>query len=619
MKKIYSFVLMATMLFVGTNVWAGTYNVGSTSDFETYWAKSATEDVVLNLTSSAVNLNKIMWLGSDHSVVLNLNDNELTVSGTSYGFLLTRGSLTINGAGTITASCGNELFYITGSNAQVTDYTTLTIGNGVAISYSTYKAAISVDAIMNTSNGAYKAYATSACVPQKAALDYTTKIGSTKKGEAMGVKVEIDGTISAQKYAVKTNGDLGYVEANKAYAPYIHIQPNAQISVLATTAEAKKPMALYASGYANWKIEGHVTGNVGVMVKSGDVDINGATIQSTNTENYTGANESTSGSTAQGSAIIISSEVAYTGEMDVTISGNAQITAGKGYAVEESVATPNNPTKVDVITVESATFEATPQSQGAVIISNETATAAVGGQENVEIEIVSATVNGTLTVTGDDTQGTMLQEFTQTSAVIPNDPADPKEGSVIVPLEVKLTSDGYASFSAPINLYKATGKDGYVPFGIYTGILNGDVLVLNEVGYVKAGQGVILYAASAASAANTIKCFFTTSGGEDSSVFSNDLKPSSAWTTNSGSVYCLRNVTGTTMLYQYTGASMPANKAYLDLGPAPAPARIRMVFSETQGIEDAEATVKALKFIENGQVLIKRGERVYNVQGQIVK
>ena len=64
---------------------------------------------------------------------------------------------------------------------------------------------------------------------------------------------------------------------------------------------------------------------------------------------------------------------------------------------------------------------------------------------------------------------------------------------------------------------------------------------------------------------------------------------------------------------------MPANKAYLQIGGSAAPARIAFRFNGEQGIEETEMSVKAVKFIENGQIFIKRGEAIYNIQGQIVK
>ena len=75
---------------------------------------------------------------------------------------------------------------------------------------------------------------------------------------------------------------------------------------------------------------------------------------------------------------------------------------------------------------------------------------------------------------------------------------------------------------------------------------------------------------------------------------------------------------------EYVGTNaLAANKAYIQLpeaGQNNAPARIRMVINGTQGVENVETeAVKAEKFIENGQVLIRRGNEVYNLQGQIVK
>jgi hypothetical protein len=65
---------------------------------------------------------------------------------------------------------------------------------------------------------------------------------------------------------------------------------------------------------------------------------------------------------------------------------------------------------------------------------------------------------------------------------------------------------------------------------------------------------------------------------------------------------------------------MKENKAYLQINTTGAPARIRLAFGQTTGVENVEAeAVKAEKFVENGQIFIRRGEAVYNLQGQIVK
>ena len=174
---------------------------------------------------------------------------------------------------------------------------------------------------------------------------------------------------------------------------------------------------------------------------------------------------------------------------------------------------------------------------------------------------------------------------------------------------VTMNVDGWASFSSLDDLE--------IPAGLtaYQGTLNGNELNLTSVDYIKAGQGVILYGDANQS--------YTLDLGNGSSVFTNDLKPSSAWASHSGTIYCLHNEgVGTTAFYQYTGSNMPANKAYLQISSSPsaAPKRITMRFNGATAIDNVEAeSVKAEKFVENGEILIRRGNEVFNLQGQIVK
>ena len=166
---------------------------------------------------------------------------------------------------------------------------------------------------------------------------------------------------------------------------------------------------------------------------------------------------------------------------------------------------------------------------------------------------------------------------------------------------------GWASFSIEAEDVVAT-----VPTGlkIYKGALAGDVLSLTEVDYVPMSEGVIVFGEP-----NTKYYFAAGSGSSDYS--GNSLKPSSAWTSNTGNIYVLHDEA----LYQYTGSDMPANKAYLPLpgGASSAPKHIRMVINGTTAVDNVEAeTVKAEKFVEDGQVYIRRGNEVYNLQGQKV-
>ena len=169
--------------------------------------------------------------------------------------------------------------------------------------------------------------------------------------------------------------------------------------------------------------------------------------------------------------------------------------------------------------------------------------------------------------------------------------------------------DGWASYSSDVNLVAPA------ELTVYAGTIVDEELSLTSVDYIKANEGVIVKGEAGQT--------YTLTPGSGSDSYTNDLKPSSAWASHSGTIYCLHNEgVGTTAFYQYTGSDMPANKAYLQISttPSSAPKRISMRFNQPTAVENVELeAVKAEKFIENGQVLIKRGENVYNVQGQIVK
>ena len=184
-------------------------------------------------------------------------------------------------------------------------------------------------------------------------------------------------------------------------------------------------------------------------------------------------------------------------------------------------------------------------------------------------------------------------------------PAAPVTGYTVTP-----NAAGYATFSAD----EAT----VIPDGAtaYTGTISGEELVLNQItgGYVPANTGVIV-----AGVAGTPYNFAIYAGSVDA-IGGNALKATATYTTSMKNVYVLK---GNAFL-EYVGTNaLAANKAYIQLpeaGQNNAPARIRMVINGTQDVENVETeTIKAEKFVENGQVLIRRGNEVYNLQGQIVK
>ena len=70
--------------------------------------------------------------------------------------------------------------------------------------------------------------------------------------------------------------------------------------------------------------------------------------------------------------------------------------------------------------------------------------------------------------------------------------------------------------------------------------------------------------------------------------------------------------------YQYTG-ELKAHKAYVVVGNN-APKRMRFVFDTETGVESAQSSeVSVQKILRDGQLIIIRGDREFNVQGQIIK
>ncbi len=179
----------------------------------------------------------------------------------------------------------------------------------------------------------------------------------------------------------------------------------------------------------------------------------------------------------------------------------------------------------------------------------------------------------------------------------------------VVVTTVTTNAYGFASFSYTEDLKLATAGAK-----LYTGAISGEALDMTEVDYVKAGEGVIVKGA-----ANTT---YNLVAGTGSSVYgANALIASANWTAATEDAYFLVG----NEFKKYTGTeAVPAGKAYLIYtttgGANPAPARIVMRFNTTTSVENVETeAVQPVKFIENGEIFIRRGNEVYNLQGQLVK
>ena len=167
---------------------------------------------------------------------LDLGQHNITnTSGKSYALFIKQGTLSITGQGTISGQNGLE---IQGSDQNIVNFTTVSIGKDVTIQGQIYAIAIN-DYNSNSS------------------LNY-------------GTKLTIDGTLRAG-YGVATNGRI----KNTVGAPQIIINDSAVI--IANGYDDSTP--LYAAGNATWTIgAATLTGKSGLNIRAGEFTLNGTSV-----------------------------------------------------------------------------------------------------------------------------------------------------------------------------------------------------------------------------------------------------------------------------------------------------------------------------------------------------
>lgn len=343
--------------------------------------------------------------GTPVSITLNLNGKTLTSAPASrFTFVLTHGALrvvnTVSGEGGIyntypaVGETGGEVFRLHGSYLKNCNPRTQTpfvhlfvdkdvdvhadedMGNGITIS---------------------EMYSSSPFVTDH--LNYQTNVYATKAsaqpGVANGVRVDIRGSIYAQKYGVKINGQVrfphvdeygvgtsaetyresvdymkGYVVAigDTAYSPYVHIAPSAHIE---SAADKSSAVGVYSAGYGRWFIEGTLLGATGLYAKSGDINLNDATIQSTYTGTAFTNTGKGSGVDAYGSAVVIETNASYSGEQALAVNGDTQVSteAEGGAALLDVVDGKVDESAVEAITINGGSFSG----DNAIVISEKTA------------------------------------------------------------------------------------------------------------------------------------------------------------------------------------------------------------------------------------------------------
>ena len=408
MKKLYSIVLMAAALLVGTNVKAAT-PVNNWDGLKT--ALQAGGEVVLSADIEFTAPNQStwdgIWMGSTiesgdaNDAILNLNGHNITIYAGKAAqvlnpFILSKGSLKVTGAGKIevvkasfTVAEGTNVFSVFGAGTAsssidpkgTTPFSLLEIGADVTIE--TANGTVVLVDQLTTSHASIN------YLPTGQKPTYGTN------GFAFGVRVDVEGTLRSIEgtkcYGVKTNGSLKEpAAADRPYAPYVHIWPSAVLE--SNQIKNSGSAAAYPSGYAQWLIEGTCSGASGVYVSAGKVEIHDATVSSGATT-Y-GAAQNAGHANASGSAIVLNSRDGYAGSIELIITGDTKAESTSGYALEEVVTTTAGKTEpVESIVIEGGTFEG--GAEGALVITPKTASEA-------QVEVAGGNVTGAANIGTDD-------------------------------------------------------------------------------------------------------------------------------------------------------------------------------------------------------------------------
>lgn len=559
MRKIYSLVLMATMLLMGTNAWADAVSVANADQLVSAFTGIIPAERTITLTNNIELLSTStanpLIIDGGQVVTLDLNGHNLK-GYTDPVFRVWHGKLIITGTGTFTSRV--DAVVLKGSTDPAAEnYSVLEVGENVYID------GLNSDYILWITNNS---------------------------GCAYGAKMIINGEAHSAKAGLYINGNVQQKDGN---VPEIYV--NATGKVYAADNEA----GIYAAGYGKWYIKGYVSGGTGIYAKSGDFEVSGNAKVEATASTYSPAEPNGNGYTGgMGCAIIQDSKNGYAGGMTLTVKDNATLEsdATDGYAIQE-IKTDASQSKTENITISGGTINGNVNMTGEV-------------QEHVVLNgtITGGTFSTDISEYLNPTEGA-LQQDTQGNYVV-------VEGCVAM-----LNSYGLATFSSPnYNVVLPAGVTAWIATGGMTGdALNLTKVAENEGDILPKNAGLILWGAantnlSLKSTAETAvdvtpnrlkpaEAWAAENYTEAYILHGNEL-----WLYN-----------GTQ--FKAGKAFLPLSEISTP-GGAPKRVSMIFNQTETPtAVENVEIqNVKAVKFVgEDGQLYIRRGEAVYTVQGQVVK
>ena len=190
---------------------------------------------------------------------------------------------------------------------------------------------------------------------------------------------------------------------------------------------------------------------------------------------------------------------------------------------------------------------------------------------------------------------------------------------------------GWASFSCAGKVSVPDGIRAYK--AVYSKNGAEEILTLTELneGVIPANEGVILHGTAGETYPFSVTDATSTTDMSDNELVGCPVRTDITSVLVDNDVFCLRYSEAYSMtgFFLYTGQYVPAGKAYLALPKATPGAgsttdrRLRFVINDSQvttAITGAETeNTKITKFVENGQLFIRRGDTIYTIQGMRVK
>ena len=424
MRKIYSIVLMAAALLIGTNVKAGVSDFAGLQSAISAAVAGTPTSIVLDDDISATSSISVT---DGKKIEIDLNGHNITSTAAGANMLnIDNGSLSLENSksvgGTISGEGSYAIASLRGSNEDVANFSVLTVGEGVTL----------------TADGEYGINMFQYRYWDPTVVDKKTKevVGGwiqTKYG--YGMVLNVAGTVySPNGHGVWVLGNIK--ETNGTNHSQINVLPTGSIigcdvvtplvgktkaqggngteqQVAAQVGEGApygtSSCGLYGGGFCNYHIQGTVSGGNGIYMKGGNLNIDGGNIAATADE-YWKPLFYGNGFIASGSAIVLDNNAGYCSVMTMAVTGNAVVTSETGNAIEELVTSGTEKMGAEDFVIESGTFvSGTDQNNvahDAVTVTTQLGTE-VKNEGTVSGGMFSTPVDNVLSVTGETTTVTV--------------------------------------------------------------------------------------------------------------------------------------------------------------------------------------------------------------------